>query len=116
MPILPHAICFQNFPLGDVIASQQQSAMVFWTNEKVKSRVLDEKRSKKGLLVRVKPRQLHPQQSVSPPTSFDPDTMLTHPEVRRTYTRLLSKLQQEMLALQHRLSQEGQHEGEAPNN
>ena len=46
-------------------------------------------------------------------------------EVRRTYARLVSMLGQEMLALQHRLSQdtnkdegqqEGHHESEAPNN
>ncbi|KAI9082837.1 hypothetical protein K1719_035167 [Acacia pycnantha] len=108
--------CFQNFSLGNIIASQQESAMAFWTDEKVKSRVLVEKRSKKGLLVCIKPRQPHTQPSVSLSTSFDPDTMLTHPEVHRKYARLLSNLQQEMMALQHRLSQESQYEGEAPNN
>ncbi|KAI9070603.1 hypothetical protein K1719_047430 [Acacia pycnantha] len=102
--------CFQNFPLGDVIPSQHESPMAFWTDEKVKSKVLVEKRSKKGLLVRVKPRQPLPQASVPPSTSFDPDTILTHPVVRTTYARLLSNLQQEMLALQHTLSEEGQHE------
>ncbi|KAI9113841.1 hypothetical protein K1719_015092 [Acacia pycnantha] len=110
--------CFQNFPLGDVIPSPHESPMAFWTDEKVKSRVLVEKRSKKGLLVRVKPRQPLPQASVPPlpqasvppSTSFDPDTMLTHPVVRTTYAQLLSNLQQEMLALQHTLSEEGQHE------
>ncbi|KAI9077727.1 hypothetical protein K1719_040333 [Acacia pycnantha] len=79
--------CFQNFPLGDVIPSPHESPMAFWTDEKVKSRVLVEKRSKKGLLV-----------------------------VRTTYARLLSNLQQEMLTLQHTLSEEGQHEGDAANN
>ncbi|KAI9074160.1 hypothetical protein K1719_043875 [Acacia pycnantha] len=108
--------CFQNFPLGDVILSQHESPMAFWTDEKVRSRVLVEKRSKKGLLVRVKPRQPLPQASVPPSTSFDPDTILTHPVVRTTYARLLSNLQQEMLALQHTLSEEGQHESDAPNN
>ncbi|KAI9126409.1 hypothetical protein K1719_002830 [Acacia pycnantha] len=78
--------CFQNFPLGDVIPSQHESPMAFWTDEKVKNRVLVEKRSKKGLLV-----------------------------VHTTYARLLSNLQQEMLALQHTLSEEGHHEGDAPN-
>ncbi|KAI9114660.1 hypothetical protein K1719_014358 [Acacia pycnantha] len=98
--------------------------MAFWTDEKVKRRVLVEKRSKKGLLLHGKPRQplpqasvpLLPQASVPPSTSFDPDTMLTHPVVRTTYTRLLSNLQQEMLALQHTLSEEGNFEGDAPNN
>ncbi|KAI9081366.1 hypothetical protein K1719_036707 [Acacia pycnantha] len=36
--------------------------------------------------------------------SFDPHTMLTHPEVRTTYFRLVSMLGQEMLALQDRLT------------
>ncbi|KAI9089698.1 hypothetical protein K1719_028991 [Acacia pycnantha] len=116
--------CFQNFPLGDVITSPYQSPMAFWTDEMVKRRVLVEKRSKKGLLLRGKPRQPLPQSSVPslpqasvpPSTSFDPDTMLTHPVVRSTYARLLSNLQQEMLALQHTLSEVGQHEGDAANN
>ncbi|KAI9072890.1 hypothetical protein K1719_045135 [Acacia pycnantha] len=62
--------CFQNFSLGNIITSQYESAMAFWTDEKV---------------------------------------------VRTAYARLLSNLQQEMLVLQHRLSEEGQHEGSAPN-
>ncbi|KAI9119541.1 hypothetical protein K1719_009417 [Acacia pycnantha] len=57
------------------------------TDEIVKRRVLVVKRSKKGLLLHVKPRQPLPQSSlpplpqasVPPSTSFDPDTMLTHP-------------------------------------
>ncbi|KAI9124835.1 hypothetical protein K1719_004162 [Acacia pycnantha] len=57
-----------------------------------------------------------PRASVPPSTSFDPDTMLTHPVVRSTYARLLYNLQQEMLALQHTLSEEAQHEGEAAYN
>ncbi|KAI9091581.1 hypothetical protein K1719_028024 [Acacia pycnantha] len=36
--------------------------------------------------------------------------MLTHPVVRSTYARLLYNLQQEMLALQHTLSEEARHE------
>ncbi|KAI9124549.1 hypothetical protein K1719_004471 [Acacia pycnantha] len=36
--------------------------------------------------------------------SFDPHTMLTHPEVRTTYFRLVSMLGQEMMALQDRLT------------
>ncbi|KAI9125153.1 hypothetical protein K1719_003769 [Acacia pycnantha] len=99
--------CFQHFPLGDVIPSPHQSPMAFWTDENVKRRVLVEKKSKKGLLHRNKPRQPLPQASVPPSTSFDPDTMLTHPIVRSTYARLLYNLQQEMLALQHTLSEEG---------
>ncbi|KAI9119594.1 hypothetical protein K1719_009470 [Acacia pycnantha] len=107
--------CFQHFPLGDVIPSPHQSPMAFWTDKNVKRRVLVEKKSNKGLL-RNKPRQQLPQASVPPSTSFDPDTMLTHPVVRSTYARLLYNLQQEMLALQHTLSEEGQHEGDAAYN
>ncbi|KAI9118714.1 hypothetical protein K1719_010159 [Acacia pycnantha] len=70
--------CFQHFPLGDVIPSPHQSPMAFWTDKNVKRRVSVEKRSKKGLLLRSKPRQQLPQASVPPSTSFDPDTMLTH--------------------------------------
>ncbi|KAI9087916.1 hypothetical protein K1719_030246 [Acacia pycnantha] len=92
--------CFQHFPLGDVIPSPHQSPMAFWTDKNVKRRVSVEKRSKKGLLLRSKPHQQLPQASVPPSTSFDPDTMLTHPVVRSTYARLLYNLQQEMLALQ----------------
>ncbi|KAI9073899.1 hypothetical protein K1719_044132 [Acacia pycnantha] len=111
--------CFQHFPLGYVIPSPHQSPMAFWTDENVKRRVLVEKRSKKCLLLRGKPRQPLPQASVPPlpqasvppSTSFDPDTMLTHPVVWSTYVRLLYNLQQEMMALQHTLSEEGQHEG-----
>ncbi|KAI9073920.1 hypothetical protein K1719_044093 [Acacia pycnantha] len=107
--------CFQHFPLGVVIPSPHQSPMAFWTDKNVKRRVLVEKKSKKGVL-RSKPRQQLPQASVPPSTSFDPDTMLTHPVVRSTYARLLYNLQQEMLALQHTLSEEGQHEGDAATN
>ncbi|KAI9089298.1 hypothetical protein K1719_029577 [Acacia pycnantha] len=71
--------------------------MAFWTDKNVKRRVLVEKKSNKGLLLRSKPRQQLPQASVPPSTSFDPDTMLTHPVVRSTYARLLYNLQQEML-------------------
>ncbi|KAI9076774.1 hypothetical protein K1719_041250 [Acacia pycnantha] len=116
--------CFQNFPLGDVVPSPHQSPMAFWTDKMVKRRVLVEKRSKKCLLLRGKPRQPLPQSSVPPlhqasvppSTSFDPNTMLTHLVVRSTYARMLSNLQQEMLALQHTLSEEGQHEGDTANN
>ncbi|KAI9117061.1 hypothetical protein K1719_012060 [Acacia pycnantha] len=76
--------CFQHFPLGDVIPSPHQSPMAFWTDKNVKRRVSVEKRSKKGLL-RSKPRQQLPQASVPPSTSFDPDTMLTHPCDRHTH-------------------------------
>ncbi|KAI9104272.1 hypothetical protein K1719_023108 [Acacia pycnantha] len=72
---------FQHFPLGDVIPSPHRSPMAFWTDKNVKRRVSVEKRSKKGLLLRVKPRQPLPQASVPPSTSFDPDTMLTHPAI-----------------------------------
>ncbi|KAI9086089.1 hypothetical protein K1719_031922 [Acacia pycnantha] len=48
--------CFQHFPLGDVIPSPHQSPMAFWTDKNVKRRVSVEKRSKKGLLLRSKPR------------------------------------------------------------
>ncbi|KAI9128370.1 hypothetical protein K1719_001363 [Acacia pycnantha] len=77
--------CFQHFPLGDVIPSPHQSPMAFWTDKNVKRRVSVEKRSKKGLLLRSKPRQQLPQASVPPSTSFDPDTMLTHPCDRHTH-------------------------------
>ncbi|KAI9126368.1 hypothetical protein K1719_002789 [Acacia pycnantha] len=70
--------CFQHFPLGDVIPSPHQSPMAFWTDKNVKRRVLVEKKSNKGLLLRSKPRQQLPLASVPPSTSFDPDTMLTH--------------------------------------
>ncbi|KAI9118226.1 hypothetical protein K1719_010558 [Acacia pycnantha] len=59
--------------------------MAFWTDKNVKRRVSVEKRSKKGLLLRSKPRQQLPQASVPPLTSFDPDTMLTHPCDRHTH-------------------------------
>ncbi|KAI9124972.1 hypothetical protein K1719_003588 [Acacia pycnantha] len=49
--------CFQHFPLGDVIPSPHQSPMAFWTDKNVKRRVSVEKRSKKGLLLRSKPRR-----------------------------------------------------------
>ncbi|KAI9085910.1 hypothetical protein K1719_031987 [Acacia pycnantha] len=91
---------FQHFSLGDVIPSPHQSPMAFWTDKNVKRRVSVEKRSKKGLLLRSKPRQQLPRASV----------------VRSTYARLLYNLQQEMLALQHTLSEEAQHEGEAAYN
>ncbi|KAI9075488.1 hypothetical protein K1719_042536 [Acacia pycnantha] len=90
--------------------------MAFWTDQNVKRRVSVEKRSKKGLLLRNKPRQQLPQASVPPSTSFDPDTMLTHPVVRSTYAWLLYNLQQEMLALQHTLPEEAQHDGEVAYN
>ncbi|KAI9113788.1 hypothetical protein K1719_015039 [Acacia pycnantha] len=59
--------------------------MAFWTDKNVKRRVLVEKKSKKGVLLRSKPRQQLPQASVPPSTSFDPDTMLTHPCDRHTH-------------------------------
>ncbi|KAI9095695.1 hypothetical protein K1719_026255 [Acacia pycnantha] len=59
-----------------------------------------EKKSKTGLLARLSRSQ--PSDTTS--ASFDPHTMLTHPEVRTTYFRLVSMLGQEMLALQDRLT------------
>ncbi|KAI9125210.1 hypothetical protein K1719_003826 [Acacia pycnantha] len=95
----------QNFAFGDKVASEHESAMAYWTDDRVKSRAVLEKKSKKGLLARLSRSQ--PSDTTS--ASFDPHTMLTHPEVRTTYFRLVSMLGQEMLALQDRLT-------ESPNN
>ncbi|KAI9071365.1 hypothetical protein K1719_046677 [Acacia pycnantha] len=97
--------CLQNFAFGDKVASEHESAMAYWTDDRVKSRAVMEKKSKTGLLTRLSRSQ--PSDTTS--ASFDPHTMLTHPEVRTTYFRLVSMLGQEMLALQDRLT-------ESPNN
>ncbi|KAI9083005.1 hypothetical protein K1719_035020 [Acacia pycnantha] len=65
--------CFQHFPLGQLKASKDDSAMTYWNDERVKSSGIIEKESNKGLLHGVR----HP--SVQSSTSFDPDTRLTHP-------------------------------------
>ncbi|KAI9077004.1 hypothetical protein K1719_041080 [Acacia pycnantha] len=75
--------------------------MAYWTDDRVKSRAVMEKKSKTGLLARLSRSQ--PSDTTS--ASFDPHTMLTHPEVRTTYFRLVSMLGQEMLALQDRLTE-----------
>ncbi|KAI9074780.1 hypothetical protein K1719_043257 [Acacia pycnantha] len=97
--------CLQNFALGDKVASEHESARAYWTDDRVKSRAVLEKKSKKGLLARASRSQ--PSDTTS--ASFDPHTMLTHPEVRTTCFRLVSMLGQEMMALQDRLT-------ESPNN
>lgn len=58
-----------------MIAAEHESAMAYWTDDKIKSRVMLEKKSQRGLLA----RGSRPQPSVTPSASFDPDTMLTHP-------------------------------------
>ncbi|KAI9121620.1 hypothetical protein K1719_008653 [Acacia pycnantha] len=78
--------CFQNFPLGDVIPSPHESPMAFWTDQKVKSRVLVEKRSKKGLLCE---RHTHDR----------------YPTCNKKCRRFKDTL-----------SEEGQHKGDAANN
>ncbi|KAI9077677.1 hypothetical protein K1719_040364 [Acacia pycnantha] len=97
--------CLQNFAFGDKVASEHESAMAYWMDDRVKSRAVMEKKSKKGLLARLSRSQ--PSDTTS--ASFDPHTMLTHPEVRTTYFKLVSMLGEEMLALQDRLT-------ESPNN
>ncbi|KAI9083268.1 hypothetical protein K1719_034800 [Acacia pycnantha] len=67
--------CLQNFALGDVITSEHELAMAYWTHDKVKSRVVLEKKSQKGLPTRAS----RSQPSVTPSASFHPHTMLTHP-------------------------------------
>ncbi|KAI9102340.1 hypothetical protein K1719_023542 [Acacia pycnantha] len=79
-----------------MVASEHESAMAYWTDDRVKSRAVLEKKSKKGLLSRASRSQA----SDTTSASFDLHTMLTHPEVRTTYFRLVSMLGQEMLALQ----------------
>ncbi|KAI9120026.1 hypothetical protein K1719_008995 [Acacia pycnantha] len=67
--------CLQNFAFGDKVASEHESAMAYWTDDRVKSRAVMEKKSKTGLLARISRSQ--PSDTTS--ASFDPHTMLTHP-------------------------------------
>ncbi|XP_028791761.1 uncharacterized protein LOC114747576 [Neltuma alba] len=83
--------CLQKFPLGETKASHIKDALAFWDEKKVQERVNMEKESDQGLL--------HP---ASQATSFDPEN-LTHPEIKRTYARLVSMLGEEMMSLQSRL-------------
>ncbi|XP_028771718.1 uncharacterized protein LOC114728933 [Neltuma alba] len=83
--------CLQNFPLGETKAAHVKDAVAYWDEKKVQQRVKEEKESNRGLL--------HPAKQS---TKFDPEN-LTHPEIKKTYTRLVSMLGEEMMALQSRL-------------
>ncbi|KAI9082908.1 hypothetical protein K1719_035051 [Acacia pycnantha] len=107
--------CFQHFPLGDVIPSPHQSPMAFWTDKNVKRRVSVEKRSKKGLLLRSKPRRQLPRASVPPSTSFDPDTMLTHRSAIDIRTAAIQLATRNAGASAY-IVEEARHEGEATYN
>ncbi|KAI9126137.1 hypothetical protein K1719_002558 [Acacia pycnantha] len=88
----------QNFAFGDKVASEHESAMAYWTDDRVKNRALLEKKKKKKAF------------SLA-------SLVLSHHTLHRhrltltrcLLTRLVSMLGQEMLALQDRLT-------ESPNN
>ncbi|KAI9107406.1 hypothetical protein K1719_021443 [Acacia pycnantha] len=72
--------CLQNFPLGPLQAPTVEDAIHFWDDTKIKRRVKIERESKKGLLL---------------PYGDE--------EIKRTYDRIMSRVREELLALQARL-------------
>ncbi|KAI9071588.1 hypothetical protein K1719_046455 [Acacia pycnantha] len=95
--ILEVIYCLQNFPLGPLQAPTVEDAIHFWDDTKIKRRVKIERESKKGLLL---PYGDEVGQSS---TELQPETALTHPEIKRTYDRIMSRVREELLALQARL-------------
>lgn len=71
--------CLQHFPLGNLKAARDADALTYWNEERVRSRVLTEKDSKKGLLHGVTKAGGHSH------ATFNPDTMLTHPVMKTNF-------------------------------
>ncbi|KAK4281527.1 hypothetical protein QN277_013007 [Acacia crassicarpa] len=116
--------CLQHFPLGPVQAPTVEDAIIFWDDNRVKTRVQTERESNKGLLL---PYGDGVGQSS---TQLQPEPIFSHPEIKRTYDRVMSRvrsiLQEELGSLQARLlggreideddgndEGEGQREGES---
>ncbi|KAI9126890.1 hypothetical protein K1719_002486 [Acacia pycnantha] len=89
--------CLQNFPLGPLQAPTVEDAIHFWDDTKIKRRVKIERESKKGLLL------LYGDEVGQSSTELHPESALTHPEIKRTYDRIMSRVREELLALQARL-------------
>ncbi|KAI9114711.1 hypothetical protein K1719_014409 [Acacia pycnantha] len=89
--------CLQNFPLAPLQAPTVEDAIHFWDDTKIKRRVKIERESKKGLLL------LYGDEVGQSSTELHPESALTHPEIKRTYDRIMSRVREELLALQARL-------------
>ncbi|XP_028803410.1 glutamic acid-rich protein-like [Neltuma alba] len=99
--------CLQHFPLGKEKAAKNENAITYWDEEKVKARVKSEKNSDRGILHGV------PSVGGASTSASNTGIKLTHPEIKRTYERLMTMVEglvstigEELVSLQLRLTDE----------